>query len=401
MISFYDLLRFTFQTLRAEKFRSFLTILGIVIGIASAILLTSIGEGTRQYILSEFTQFGSNLLQVTPGVSKTSGPAGIFGGTTNPLKIDDAVALERVPGIEKVVPAIFGTAEVRSKEHGRNVFIYGVTSDASDVWKFEVRQGSFLPKGDPNNGGLLCVLGPNLKHELFGDKNALGEHVRIGGERFTVIGVMAPKGYVLGFDIDDAAYIPVSRGLNLFNRDELMEIDILFSSAGMEKQIKESIRKFMVARHRGEEDFTIVTQTEMLTTMDKIITIINYAVGGIAAISLLVGAIGILTMIWISVNERTREIGLAKALGAKKRQILLIFLAEASILSTIGGVIGVCVAYLISFAIHIALPKVPLSTPIEFVIIAIAVSFGVGILSGILPARRAAFLDPVEALSAE
>jgi len=144
-----------------------------------------------------------------------------------------------------------------------------------------------------------------------------------------------------------------------------------------------------------------VTQTEMLTTMDKIITIINYAVGGIAAISLLVGAIGILTMIWISVNERTREIGLAKALGAKKRQILLIFLAEASILSTIGGVIGVCVAYLISFAIHIALPKVPLSTPIEFVIIAIAVSFGVGILSGVLPARRAAFLDPVEALSAE
>ncbi len=396
-----DLVRFTARSILAHRLRSFLTMLGIVIGIASVILLTSIGEGTRQYILAEFTQFGSNLLQITPGKQKTSGPAGVFGGTTNPLTIEDALAIARVPGVERVMPSIFGTAEVRAAERARNVFVYGVTSDVPAVWKFEVRQGRFLPEGDPRQGAAVCVLGPKLKRELFGEENALGEHVRIGGERYTVIGIMASKGYLLGFDIDDAAYIPIGRAIPVFNRDDLMQVDVLFSSVASAETVKRAVEALLVARHRGGEDFTVVTQTEMLDTLDRIITIVNYAVGGIAGISLVVGAIGILTMMWISVNERTREIGLAKALGATRAQVLFIFLAEAAVLSTSGGLLGLGAAYAVSLVVHLAAPGFPLATPFAFVAAAVGVSFAVGVLSGVLPARRAAALDPIEALAAE
>jgi putative ABC transport system permease protein len=375
--------------------------LGIVIGIASVILLTSIGEGTRRYILAEFTQFGSNLLQVTPGRTKTTGPAGVFGGTVHPLSLDDAAAIGRLAGVEKVVPIAFGSARVESDKAARSVFIYGVTAEMSDVWKFRVRQGAFLPKGDPRHGPALAVLGPQLKREIFGDRNALGEHVRIGGERFLVVGIMEPKGYMLGLNIDDAAYIPVSRAMPLFNRDDLMEVDVLFSNVSATDAVTASIRKMLMDRHRGEEDFTIVTQSEMLATLDKIITIVSGAIGGIGAISLLVGAIGILTMMWISVNERTTEIGLAKALGATENQILMLFLGEAVMLSTAGGLIGLATGWGLSGLLHVLVPKLPLSIPVEFALAAIAVSFAVGIFSGVLPARRAALLDPVEALTAE
>ncbi|MEK8023873.1 MAG: ABC transporter permease [Candidatus Hydrogenedentota bacterium] len=396
-----DLIRYTTSAVASHRLRSILTMLGIVIGIASVILLTSIGEGTRQYILSEFMQFGANLLQVTPGRSKTTGPAGVFGGTLHPLTLDDAAAVARIPGVEKVVPVAFGTARVESSDRARSVFIYGVTAEMTDVWKFKLRQGSFLPPGDPRHGAPLAVIGPGLKREIFGDRNALGEHVRIGGERFLVIGIMAPKGYMLGINIDDAAYIPVSRALPIFNREGLMEIDVLFSNVSATHAVSESIRKSLISLHRGDEDFTIVTQTEMLGTLEDVIRIVSAAVLGIGAISLIVGAIGILTMMWISVNERTAEIGLAKALGATNGQILMLFIGEAVMLSTTGGIIGLATGFGLSRLLGYFVPQLPLATPIEFAVLAIGVSFIVGMLSGVLPARRAAMLDPVEALSAE
>lgn len=396
-----DLLRQTSSAVFAYKLRSSLTMLGIVIGIASVILLTSIGEGTREYILSEFTQFGSNLLQVAPGRTKTTGPAGVFGGTIHPLTLDDAAAIGRIASVEKFVPVAFGTARVESNSGARSVFVYGVTAAMSDIWKFRVRQGVFLPETDPRQGSSLAVIGPNLKRELFGDRNALGEYVRIGGERFLVIGVMAPKGYMLGVNIDDAAYIPVARALPLFNREGLMEVDVLFSNVSATTAVTRAIREALMQRHRGEEDFTITTQTEMLGTLDRIIGVVSWAVGAIGAISLVVGAIGILTMMWISVNERTAEIGLVKSLGATREQILLLFLGEAALISTTGGVIGLLVGYGLSRVLHLIVPKLPLSTPVEFALLAIAVSFGVGLAAGVLPARRAAMLDPVEALTTE
>jgi putative ABC transport system permease protein len=396
-----ELFRLAWRAVRAHRLRSALTMLGILIGIASVILLTSIGEGTRRFIMSEFTQFGTNLLAINPGKTMTSGQPGALSGTYRKLTLGDAEALLRIPGVERMVPVNMGAARVEVDGRGRSVFIYGVNHDVPDVWTFRVRQGRFLPETDPRRASPLVVIGPKLKREIFGERNALGEHVRIGGQRFLVIGVMEPKGLLLGIDIDDSAYIPVASAQQLFDRDELQEIDILFSKTMDETLIVEKIRQTLIDRHDGEEDFTITTQTEMLDVMDRVLGIISLAVGGIGAISLVVGAIGILTMMWISVNERTPEIGLSKALGASPRQILSIYLAEAAVLSLAGGVLGVVTGIGIARGLALAVPGLPVHTPMRYVVAALVVSLVVGLVSGVLPARRAARLDPVEALRTE
>jgi putative ABC transport system permease protein len=396
-----DVLRMAWATIVAHRLRSALTMLGIAIGIASVILLTSIGEGTRQYILGEFTQFGTNVMAVNPGKTMTTGSPGAWSGTYRKLTLEDAEALRRIPGVEKVVPVVMGTARVQAGERGRSVFIYGVNSEIPDVWKFEVRQGRFLPEGDPRRGASVVVLGPKLKREIFGAENALGRFVRIGDQRFLVIGVMAPKGLLLGFDIDDSAYIPIASAQAVFNEDALIEIDLTFSEHADLDRLVADVRSTLIERHDGEDDVTITTQTEMLDVFGRVMDVVSAAAGGIGAISLVVGAIGILTIMWISVSERTTEIGLAKAIGAGSRQILGLFLLEASLLSLIGGAIGIAAGMGIAQSVRLFLPGLPIRTPTEYVVAALVVSVAVGLASGVLPARRAASLDPVEALHAE
>ena len=399
-MTFEDVVRQSVLAILGHRQRSALTMLGIVIGIASVILLTSIGEGTRLYIVQGFTQFGTNLVAINPGKTETSGMQPLV-ATTNPLTIEDTEALGRLRGVKSAVPAAMGAAPVEFEGKERNVFVYGVTHDAPEVWSMDVRVGRFLPEGDPRYGSPVAVLGPKLKRELFGSRNALGEYVRIAGRRFMVIGVMESKGQFLGFDIDDSAYIPVSLAQPIFNRDDLIEIDLLLANASVEDSVVAGIRRVLTERHNGQEDFTITTQTGMMETMDRIFNIVSMAVAGIGSISLLVGAIGILTMMWISVNERTGEIGLAKAIGATPQQIMWLYLSEAAVLSTTGGVIGLLVGMGLAQVIHAAVPALPVSTPVEYVALALGVSLSVGLLSGILPARRAAGLDPVVALAAE
>jgi len=396
-----DLFGMAWQALWFHRQRSLLTMLGILIGIASVILLTSIGEGTRVYVLSEFTQFGTTLAAVNPGRVQSSGVPGALGGTVHPLTFDDAAALERVPGVAKLVPVVIGTAPIEQGGRTRNTFTYGVTASVPDVWRMRVRAGRFLPDTDPRRGGRLAVVGPKLKRELFGEENALGRHLRVAGERFLVIGVMEPKGQFLGFDIDDSIYLPVREASRIFNRNELQEIDVLIANASLIKPVVERIRQVLIERHGRDEDFTITTQTGMIESLDRIIRIVSLAVGGIGAISLLVGSLGILTMMWISVNERTAEIGLARAIGATPQQIWALFLSEAAMLSTVGGMAGLGVGLGVARLLHWYLPGLPVETPMEFVALALAVSLGVGLLSGLLPARRAASLDPVVALKRE
>lgn len=396
-----DLVRFALGALAGHRLRSVLSALGVAIGVAAVVLLTALGEGTRRYIVGQFSQFGANLMEINPGKVKTLGMPGAFGGTTNQLTIDDAMALERIPGVGAAVPFAFGQARVEAVARGRSVYVFGTTNGMLAAWNVTASQGTFLPPIDPHRKGSFAVLGPKLARELFGEASPLGRRVRIGSWGFLVIGVLESKGQLLGFDLDDAAYIPVASALAVFNQTELLAIDVIARDAGAVSDVVARVKTVLTARHRDNEDFTVTTQTEMLDTFGRIIGIITAAVTAIAGISLFVGAIGILTIMWISVHERTGEIGLLRALGVSAVAVQRLFLIEATALAVAGGIAGVAFGFAVEWVLHAAVPGLPLSTPPEAVAAALAMSLLVGIAAGVIPARRAAALAPVDALRAE
>lgn len=399
-MQFQDLIYLTGSSLISHKLRSFLTMLGISVGIAAVVLLTSIGEGLHQYVLSEFTQFGTTLVAISPGKKTTAG--GHMGqlGSTRPLSLDDLAALKRLAFAKSVVGAVQGNAEVSANKRSRRTLIQGTSPDFPVAFSLPVASGRFLPQDDPTAPRAFAVLGHRVKKELFGELNPLGEIIRVGGSRFRVIGVMESKGQVLGFDLDDTVYIPVARAMELFNKVGLLEIDVMYREGNRVERVVEEIRRVLISKH-GREDFTIVTQQQMLEVLGSIIDVITFAVGAIGSISLLVGGIGIITIMTISVGERRSEIGLLRALGGQHRQILLLFLVEAVILSAAGGVAGLVLGVGIAQLLHLLLPALPVHTPWSFVVLAESVAIIIGLSAGVIPARNAAKLDPVEALRDE
>ncbi len=395
-----DLLLFTFGSVRAHRLRTVLTTLGIAVGIGAVVLLTSIGEGVNRFVLAEFTQFGTTIIGVNPGKATTFGTsAGIF-NTVRPLSIDDAEALRRAPHVESVVPLVQGNAEVEVDRRKRRTTIYGVGSEFPQAFSFIVASGEFLPADDPRAPRALAVLGSKLKEELFGDQSPLGSRIRVGGVRYRVIGVMESKGQVLGFDLDDTVYIPASRALEMFNRDSLMEIDLMYAEGAPVEEVVAAIERILISRHGGE-DFTITTQQQMLDVLDSVLGVLTFAVGALGGISLLVGGVGIFTIMLIAVRERTAEVGLLRALGATPGQVQSLFLAEAIVLAAAGGLLGLLLGAGGAQVLGFAVPALPVHTPIVFVLIAEVTAVTIGLVAGVMPARRAARLEPVEALRAE
>jgi putative ABC transport system permease protein len=389
------------RAITAHRLRSFLTLAGIAVGIAAVILLTSIGEGIHRYMLGEFSQFGTNVIGIAPGRVKVGGgpPSGLP-TSVRPLTIDDAMALERVPNVVGAVPTSWGNAEVAHGGRTRRTTVYGVSSAATHVFNMKVRVGQFLPPEEPSQARALVVLGTTLKRELFGAENALGAKVRIGGLQFRVIGVLESKGQFIGIDLDDTAFIPAARALELFNRDGLTEIHLSYQEGAAVAPVVEAARNILAARH-GREDFTITTQEEMLRTLSNILDILTMAVAALGSISLLVGSVGIVTIMTIAVAERTNEVGLMVALGSERRTILGLFLGEAVVLAVLGGVMGLVVGLGLAQLLRMAVPALPVDTPYLYAVLAVAVSALIGLAAGVLPAHRASRLDPVEALRAE
>lgn len=399
-----DLLGLAGGAVTHHPLRSFLSALGIAVGVAAVILLTALGEGLHQFVLAEFTQFGTHIVAVTPGKTRTHGGAvGMF-GSTRPLSLEDSAALAHLPQVESVNPVVQGNAEVEAVLEGRararRVTLYGVGPDFAQAFRMGVAIGGFLPRDELTSPRAFAVLGSKVRAELYGDANPLGRLIRVGGQRYRVVGVMAAKGQVLGFDLDDTVYLPAARALELFNREGLMEIDVVHRPEADPAAVEASVRRLLAARHGGE-DFTVTPQQKQLEVLDSVLNVLTFAVGAIGGISLLVGGVGILALMTIAVAERTGEIGLLNALGARHGQIMALFLAEAAALSLLGGLAGLGLGVGVAQTLDWLVPALPVRLAWDYVLAAEAVAVGIGLLAGMAPARRAAAMDPVVALRAE
>jgi putative ABC transport system permease protein len=397
---FSDQLLFITASIRAKRLQSFLTGLGIAVGIGAVILLTSMGEGLQRFVVAEFTQFGTNLIAINPGKVNTMGtPLGVL-GSERLLTLEDSEALSRLPEVEAAVPMVQGNAEVKAQGRTRRITLYGVGADMDRAFRLRVASGRFLPADDPRTARPFVVLGAKVARELFPGSNPLGQRLQVGDQPARVIGVMQAKGFVLGFDMDDTVYIPAVRALDLFEREGLMEIDVLYRQDYAPEEVSAAIRRLLVNRH-GQEDFTITTQEQMLEVLGEVLSMLTVAVGALGGISLLVGSVGIFTVMTIAVRERTAEIGVLRALGASRRRILVLFLLEGTLLAALGGGGGLFGGAVIAWLIHALVPLLPVHTPWTFVLLAELLAMVIGVVAGILPARQAAALDPVQALRSE
>lgn len=399
-MSFLDALRFTLRALTAHRMRTFLSASGIAIGIAAVILLTSIGSGIQHFVLSEFTQFGTNILNITPGKTRTRGASTGSIGSVRLLTIEDSLALKSSRHAIYTNATVTGNAEVRGGGRSRRVTVYGQGPDFDRAFNMHTAIGQFLPADDPRNPRAFAVLGAKVHKELYGDANPLGSVLQVGGSRFRIIGVMAPKGQVLGFDLDDTVYIPTARALEIFNREGVMEVQVVYPPATPLDEVMEDIKRIMIERH-GREDFTITPQQQMLSTLSTVLDVLTFAVAVLGGISLLVGAVGMITLMHIAVNERMAEIGLLNALGATPMRIRMLFLLESTALSTLGGFIGLMTGSGIAGLLSVLFSDLPVNIPWHYVLAALILSGVIGLAAGVVPAIRAARLNPVDALRAE
>jgi len=394
-----DILSFSLFAATANRGRTLLMLLAMAIAVSSVVVLISLGDSARHYVIDQFATLGTNLLIVLPGRSETTGgPPPLLGETPRDLTLGDAMALTRIRTVRRVTSIIAGSAPVSVGHLERELLVLGSTSELYEIRHLALNQGSFLPAGEPTRAEAVCVIGLKGKKELFGNQPAIGQWLRIGDRRFRVIGVLSPS-VSLGEDLGEVVIIPVAAAQALFNRSSLFRVLVESTSSEGMKQTRQSILDTIRGRHEGEDDITVITQDAVLTTFDRIFKALTLSVAGIAAISLVVAGIMIMNVMLVAVSNRRAEIGLLKALGASRRQIMGLFLTESTILSSIGAGIGLILALLGMRLAAFLFPEFPLHLAPWSSTISLSVALITGIVFGVLPARRAADLEPAFALA--
>ena len=398
-----DLLRMALRSLISHKLRTFLTALGIIIGVASVISMISIGEGARQQTLSTISKFGTNIITIKPGQKKTRH---VSTGKVDTLVLDDAQFIEKhVSLITGVAAQVYRSAQLKFGNKNTNTTVRGTGKSYVHLANFEMQTGRYFNQQEINAAKRVCVLGATVVKNLFEESNPLGQTIKVDGKNFIVIGITEPKGALSWFDPDDQIFIPVTTAQKrVFGMNHIQSIDVQAANIEDLELIKEDIAQILRLRHNTpegkEDDFYVQNSSQWLNSWGDAAKTFTYLLGGIAAISLMVGGIGIMNIMLVSVTERTREIGIRKAIGAKKREILEQFLIESVVISFLGGGIGVLMGIAISKMVsNIGGWETIVST--QSILLAFGFSVGIGIFFGFYPANKAANMNPIEALRYE
>jgi putative ABC transport system permease protein len=402
-MSIREVILLAIESLTANKLRAGLTMLGMVIGVSAVVSLVSIGNGAKLYVTQEFEGMGTNIIRIQPGKSDTkSGFAPPTSNTKKKLTLADVEAIERqASNIEAITGVAFGAASAKFDGRESSVSVMGTGGDFPKIVNQELRLGSYFTKEEDHGARRVVVLGHSVAENLFGDVSALGQTVKINESDYRVIGVAKKEGMKLGFNMDTVIFIPVKAALRLFNDEKLFDIRARARSKASLNDAVEEIRSILFERKNGNDDVTISTQASMMGTMNTILDMLTWALGGIAMISMAVGGIGIMNIMLVSVTERTKEIGIRRAVGATQSDIMKQFVAEALALSLAGGLIGLLLSITLSYIGYWITPAFDIRAPGWILVPAFLMSTLTGLIFGVLPARRAARIEAMEALRYE
>ena len=400
---FWIVIRVALKSLLANKLRSFLAMLGIIIGVGAVISMLAFGAGAQRKIRDQMTAMGTNLLIIRPGLR---GTGGVISGSQQNMTLEDVDAiLKETPSIDQAAPVVNGSAQVKFSNKNNKVNVLGTSATYFAIRNFEIEKGRSFTEDEAARLAHVAVLGPATVENLFGGDEGLGQQIKVNGVNFLVVGIMKSKGDQGFFNPDDQVVIPYSTGMKqVFGVEYLKEIDIQIAAGADIYTMPDNISVVLRKRHRitanRPDDFTIRNQAQLLETASESSKTMTYLLGGIASISLLVGGIGIMNIMLVTVTERTREIGVRKAIGAKDKDILRQFLIEAIIMSGLGGLIGVAMGIGSAELVN-KYSSFPTIVEIQSVLISLSFSAAVGVFFGYYPARRAAKLNPIDALRYE